>query len=137
MTIDEQSKRMLQWLEGEAVMLWRQQVRRCYDDVGRTRVALETCRRRSVGSNRPACLEELEAHRAAQRKLHEAQEKIEVVHQWAQKVRQQIDDYRGKAMGLRRALEGDVPRTLALLDRTVASLDAYVDQARNEAKGET
>jgi hypothetical protein len=135
-TIDEQAQRGLRWLESDAPALWREQVRRCFDNIGRTRVALENCRRRAVGSNRPACQEELEAYRLAQRRLREAEEKIEVVRHWAQKVRQQIDDYRGRITSLRRSLEGEVPRTLALLDRTVASLDSYADQQRNEGTAE-
>jgi hypothetical protein len=133
--IDEQAKGALHWLEGDAVSHWREQVRRCFDNIGRTRVALENCRRRAVGSNRPACQEEVEAYRTAQRKLREAEEKIEVVRHWAQKVRQEIDDYRGRVMGLRRRLEGEIPRTLALLDRTVAALDSYADHQRNDGAG--
>jgi hypothetical protein len=134
-SIDEQAKGMQQWLEGDAVAHWREQVRRCFDNIGRTRTALENCRRRAVAGNRPACQEELEAYRAAQRKLREAEEKIEVVRHWSQRVRQAIDEYRGRVMGLRRSLEGEVPRTLALLDRTVAALDSYAEQQENERTG--
>jgi len=134
-SIDEQAMGALRWLEGDAQAHWRLQVRRCYDNIGRTRAALETCRARTVGSNRPACQEEVEAYRAAQRKLREAEEKIEVVSHWARRIREEIDDYRGRITSLRRCLEGEVPRTLALLDRTVATLDAYVEQPRNEESG--
>jgi len=131
-SIDEQAMGALQWLEHEAPVYWRQEIRRCFDNVSRTRAALETCRSRSVAGNRPACLEEMEAYRAAQRKLRLAEEKIDIVRQWAQRVRQEIDDYRGRVMNLRRRLEDDVPRTVALLERTVSTLDSYVDQVRNQ-----
>ena len=36
MTIDEQAKRALQWLENDAMAHWREQVRRCFDNIGRT-----------------------------------------------------------------------------------------------------
>jgi hypothetical protein len=130
-SIDEQALGALQWLEHDAPAYWRQEIRRCFDNVARTRAALETCRSRSVAGNRPACLEEMEAYRAAQRKLRQAEEKIDVVRQWAQKVRQEIDDYRGRVMNLRRRLEDEVPRTVALLERTVSTLDSYVEQVRN------
>ena len=130
-TIDEQALGALQWLERDAPVYWRQQIRMCFDNVARTRSALETCRARSVAGNRPACLEEMEAYRAAQRKLREAEAKIDVVRHWVQVVRHEIDEYRGRVMGLRRSLENEVPRTVALLERTVSTLDSYADQVRN------
>lgn len=132
LSVDEQAQGALQWLEGECPAYWREQIRKCFDNVARTRAALETCRMKKVAGNRPACLEELEAHRAAQRKLRQAEEMIEVVRHWAQRVRHELDEYRGRIMSLRRCLEGDVPRTLALLERTVASLDVYAERMRGQ-----
>jgi hypothetical protein len=129
-TIDEQAHGALQWLERDAPVYWRQQIRLCFDNVSRTRAALETCRARAVVGNRPACIEEIEAYRAAQRKLREAEAKIDVVRHWAEVVRHEIDEYRGRMMGLRSCLESEVPRTVALLERTVATLDSYADRVR-------
>src|SRR5215831_18151435 len=69
LSLDEQAQGALQWLEHDAPAYWRGQIRRCYDEVARTRTALETCRMRAVGDHRPACLEEQEAYRSAQRRL--------------------------------------------------------------------
>jgi hypothetical protein len=132
--LSEQANGALQWLETDAPAYWRDQVRRCYDDVSRTRTALEICRMKKVGDHRPSCIEEVEAHRAAQRKLREAEEKIEVVKRWAQRVREEIDEYRGRVMRFQQSLEQDVPQTLALLDRTVAALDAYADRPQPAAR---
>ena len=129
MALDEQGLKALQWLETEAPAYWRGQVRRWYDEVAKARAALETCHMRKVGDHRPACLEEQEALRHAQRKLREAEDKIESVKRWAQKVREELDEYRGRVMRFRESVSGGVPRSLALLDRTVASLDSYLDQS--------
>ena len=85
---------------------------------------------RTVAGHRPACQEQLDAYRAAQRRLRMAEEKLEITRQWAGRVRRELDEYRGRTMGLRMALERDVPRTLGLLERTVMSLDAYVEQTQ-------
>lgn len=133
--IDEQAQGALQWLEHDAPAYWKEQVRRCYDDVARARSALETCRMRTVADHRPSCIEETEALRAAQRKLREAEDKIEVVRRWAQKVREEIDEYRGRVMRFQQCLDQDVPQTLALLNRTVAALDAYADRPQKVSGG--
>ena len=137
LSIDEQAQGALQWLEHDAPAYWRAQIRQRYDDVARTRTALETCRLRQVADNRPACLEEIAAHRTAQRRVREAEEKVEVVRRWAQQVREQTDEYRGRIMQLRLCLERDVPRTLALIDRTVATLDSYADRSPDPAAAAT
>jgi len=129
-TLDEQAQGALDWLERDAPVYWRQQIRLCFDNVSRARAALETCRARAVAGNRPACIEEMEAYRAAQRKLREAESKIDVVRHWAGMIRQEIDEYRGRMMSLRRSLEREIPRTVALLERTVGTLDSYADRVR-------
>ncbi|HLJ11551.1 MAG TPA: hypothetical protein VKU82_10190 [Planctomycetaceae bacterium] len=126
--LEEQAKGALEWLEHDAPAYWRAQVKLCFDHVARTRTALETCRMRTVAGNRPACLEELEAYRAAKRRLRQAEEKIETVRHWVQRVRREIDEYRGRIMGLGRCLDSDVPRTIALIESTVGALDSYIDR---------
>ena len=128
LALDEQAQGALQWLEDDAPAYWRQQVRTCYDEVGRTRAALETCKMKKVGDYRPACIEEQEALRQAQRKLREAEEKLEVVRRWRQRVVDELDEYRGRVMRFRETVESGLPRSLALLDRTINALDAYVDR---------
>jgi hypothetical protein len=126
--LDEQARGALQWLEHDAPAYWRGQIRHCYDEVARTRTALETCRMRAVGDHRPACLEEQEALRLAQRKLREAEEKLEVVRRWRQRVGEELDEYRGRVMRFRESVESGLPRSLTLLDRTISSLDSYLDR---------
>jgi predicted RNase H-like nuclease (RuvC/YqgF family) len=123
--LEEQVRRAVQWLEHDGPVYWRAQIRQCYDEVARTRTSLETARMRTVADHRPACQEEIAAYRAAQRKLHEAEHKLESLRRWTERVRQEFDEYRGRVMNFRTAVENGVPRSLSLLGRTIASLEAY------------
>lgn len=135
LSLDEQSRRAMNWIENDAATYWRQEIKRCSDLVARTRSELESCRLRTVGGQRASCLEQEQAYRAAQQKLRMAEEKIEVVRKWSNRVRRELDDYRGRTMGLRMALERDLPRTLGLLDRTISSLDSYVERSQQPDSG--
>lgn len=126
LALDQQVHRALHWLEHEAPAYWTQQIRRGYDEVARTRTALETCRMRKVADNRPACLEEEKAFRTAKRRLEIAQEKIEIVRRWAIHVHREVDEYRGRVGRLKQRLDGDVPKTIGLLERTLATLEGYL-----------
>ncbi len=129
LAIDQQVTKALQWLEEEQPAYWRSQMRRQYDEVARARNALENCQMRVVAGDRPSCLEEEKALRAAKKRLEIATAKPDIVRSWAIKVRREVDEYRGRIGKLQQTLDGEVPRTLALLDRTQAALDSYIGQA--------
>lgn len=131
--IDEQAKGALQWLEHDAPAYWRRQIRECMDELDRTRAALETCRRRATIGSRPACMEEENAFREAQRRLTVAQGKLEVVRRWAQRLRREIDEYRGRTMPCRTHLESHLPRTISLVERYLEALEAYAERSVPEA----
>ncbi len=128
LTLDQQINRALEWLDHDAPAYWRQQIRKCFDDVARTRTAWENCQLRTVAGDRPSCIEEEKAHRAAKRRLEIATEKPNEVRQWAIKVHREVDEYRGRVGRLRHCLEAEVPRAAALLDRTRSTLEAYAGQ---------
>lgn len=132
LAIDQQANRALQWLEHEAPAYWREQIRRCFDDISRARAALETCRMRKVAGHKPACIEEEKAYRKAKQRLADAEEKAKLVQRWAIRLRREMDEFRGRIGNFRRCLEGDVPRAIALLERTLTSLEAYLGRPLNE-----
>lgn len=128
LALDQQINRALEWFDHEAPAYWRQQIRKSFDDVARTRTALENCMLRTVAGDRPSCIEEEKAHRAAKRRLEVATQKPDDVRLWAIKVHREVDEYRGRIGRLRHCLEGHIPRTLALLERTRNSLEAYTER---------
>ncbi|MGC1275799.1 MAG: hypothetical protein WBC44_18995 [Planctomycetaceae bacterium] len=128
LALDQQIGKALQWLDDEQPAYWRSQIRRQYDEVARTRNALENCQMRVVAGDRPSCLEEEKAHRAAKRRLEVASAKPDLVRACAIKVHREVDEYRGRVGQLQQTLDRDVPRTLALLERTQSALLAYLDQ---------
>lgn len=134
LSLDQQINRALYWLDHEQPKYWRQQIRRCYDEVARTRTAWENCLLRTVAGDRPSCLEEEKAHRKAKQQLQVALDKPELIRRWAIKVHKEVDEYRGRIGRLRRILDGELPKTLGLLERTAATLESYADTKRQPAQ---
>ena len=135
LSLDQQINRALAWLDNEAPAYWRRQIRSCFDEVARTRTAWENCLLRTVAGDRPSCLEEEKAHRAAKRRLEIAVQKPEEVRKWAIKVHREVDEYRGRIGRLRHCLEAEVPRTAALLERTRRVLEEYAGHQAGNAGG--
>ena len=130
--LDQQVSRGLHWVEHEAPALWRQRIHQATDEVARTRSAWENCRLRVVAGEPPACIEEEQAFRAAKRRLEVAEKKPELVRHWANRVRNEIDEYRGRVGRLGQFLDSDLQHTLGLLDRMQAALDSYAGRTTTE-----
>lgn len=136
LALDQQINRALDWLDHEAPAYWRQQIRKSYDEVARTRTAWENCQLRTVAGDRPSCIEEEKAHRAAKRRLEIASEKPAEVRKWSIAVHHEVNEYRGRIGRLRQGLEGQLPKTIALLERTRAVLEIYAEGAGGTAGGD-
>ncbi len=119
-----------EWIEHERPHYWNAQVRRGFDLVSQTRSALESCRMRTVAGRRPSCMEEKQAYARAKQRLQHCQDQIKFVKQWANKVRHEADEFRGRLAGLQTMLEGDLPKAVALLEKTITILESYSETAR-------
>ncbi len=120
-------QRALEWIEHDRPQYWQMQQRRAYDLVASTRTALETCRMRTVAGRTPSCIEEQQAHAAAQRRLEHCREQIDRVRKWGLRLHHEANEFRGRLTGLRRMLEQDLPRLIALLERTAEILESYAE----------
>ncbi|HVW02326.1 MAG TPA: hypothetical protein VHB77_18375 [Planctomycetaceae bacterium] len=117
--------RSLEWLQHDRGPYWQQKVREGFDDVAQARNQLENCRRKVVAGNRPACIEEQIALRNARMRLQHAQEKVEIVRRWIGQFTQASEEFRGRIGQLGVSVENDVPEMIMLMDRMLASLEAY------------
>ena len=120
----------MDWLEHDRPAYWQGQVRQLHDEVVQTRTAYNRCRMKTVGGQRPACLEEKQALSVAKQKLQIAEEKIEIVKRWTVNVSEEVDEFRGRVGQLQHCLEGELPEAYAALEKMVASLEAYAEVHR-------
>jgi hypothetical protein len=67
-----------------------------------------------------------EAVRIATARVREAEEKIEIVKKWTTPLQHAIDEYHGKSRPLGDMLEGEVEKSLGLLERMIIALEEYV-----------
>jgi hypothetical protein len=130
--IQMELQRAFDWIEHEQPSYWQAQIRRAFDLVAQTRVQLNTCEMRTVAGRKPSCIEEKQAYAAAKRRLQHCQEQVERVKKWNIRIHHDSNEFRGRIASLRRALDRDVPKLLALLERTVRILEEYAEIAPPE-----
>ena len=122
----QEMHRVIDWLEQELPFLWKQELRRRYDRVAMKRTEYESCKLRTMSGDRPSCYEEKKAYDLAKQRLHEAEEKIDVVQRWRTKFTQQAEECRGRLGTFQNLLDHDLEKTIALIERMVQSLEAYM-----------
>jgi hypothetical protein len=120
-------QRVLAWIEQDRPAYWQGQVRRAFDQVAATRTALSTCQMRKVAGRTPSCIEEKQAHELAKRRLQHCHDQVKRVQQWATKLNRESDEFRARLAASQRLVEGGIPRMAALLERSLAALEAYAE----------
>jgi hypothetical protein len=123
--VELELRRAFDWL-AERRQYWQRQARELQDEV--THAKAELSRRQMVlpGERVPDCTQQLKALRKAQQMLAHAEGQVERSRRWEPALRRAVDEYEGPARQLGGLLDADLPRAQALLERLVASLDAYV-----------
>jgi hypothetical protein len=117
------------WLEGQ-LKHWQIEIRRAEEEVHQAKGELARRRWMAAGGDRNVdCSEQEKNLRKAQAWLDWAEDKKRKTRDWIRRFPEATKDYEGRARPLQDALEHDVPRMAALLERLVDNLDAYIQIA--------
>jgi len=131
--LEQEILRAIDWLERDRPYYWNNQIRTTYDIIGEARTNYEACRTRVVAGHRSMCLEEKKALEMAKHRLKVCQDKIEISKKWFINVRHEADEFRGRMSQLRRCIDHDIPKTIALLEGMILSLEAYVEMTSSSS----
>lgn len=118
-------RRTIDWIEHDRPAYWKQRVQKAFDGVAEAKANLHRCLMYPINDEQPSCAEERAALKKAEAHLAHCREKQQRVRGWAQTLRHEIHEYEGRIANLKTLVESDAPRTVALLDRTLASLEKY------------
>lgn len=118
-------RRVIDWVEHDRPAYWKERTRRAYDAVNEAKSALHRCLMYPVGDENPSCADERAALKRAQAHLALCEEKRVRVREWAHQLRHELHEYQGRTSVLRRLVDEDARRCVALLDRALTSLERY------------
>ena len=122
-TTELEIRHFLDWLEDQQ-RYWRTEVRICEEEVLRAKMELEQ-RKYGHDDHRGYSEQEVALRKAAAR-LEYAREKVEKVVHWRNVLPRSILDYEGPSRQLAGMLDADLVRGLAVLERKIEALEAYV-----------
>ncbi len=132
-TLDGEMHRTEDWLEHDRPGHWKRELHEAEDMLHQAKMDLERCLMMVVAGQRPACREQKAAVAEARARLAYCREKGDVVKKWQRNFRHESLEYRGRIGQLRRALEHDVPKARAVLQKIVRRLEEYQIERPPEA----
>jgi DNA repair exonuclease SbcCD ATPase subunit len=127
-TVTLEFRKMFDWLEDQR-KLWEGEIRRREEQVTHAKAELWRRKMLPVVGKHPDTTEQEKALRKAQRRLEEAQEKLENCRRWVPLLRRAVEEYEGPGRRLSAWLDGDLPRALARLAQQLGALEAYVSMS--------
>jgi hypothetical protein len=131
---DTEIRRFLDWVKGQ-LQFWQRRVRECQDEVVRCKTVLAQRRWGHTEGRGPGTTEAELDLRKAQHRLQEAEAKVQTVRRWLQQLPQALLEYDGHARQLGGWLESDLRQGIAVLDRKLDALEAYVHLSAGPAPG--
>jgi hypothetical protein len=131
--VDMEVRRTRNWLERDQLAYWRTQVKRRQEDVAAARTELHRRKISQMNSDAISDTEQKEALKLAQRRLVEAEEKVETIKRWIPVLEHAIHEYHSQVQPLGDHLAGGFENTLSLMDRMVDALEAYLSLRAPEA----
>lgn len=119
-------RRVIDWVEHDRPAYWKMRVSKAHDAVTEAKNNLHRCLMYPINDEQPSCAEERAALKKAEAHLAYCREKQQRVQKWAFTLRHEMHEYEGRIAKLRTLVELDTPRVVAMLDRTIQTLEQYV-----------
>jgi hypothetical protein len=119
-------QRTLTWLKSDREHHWAGIIKKCQNEVQQAKSDLFRKQLQGREGERPSCIDEKKALEAAERRLLDAQHRLEATKRWQRLLDRELTMYKGQVQQFARALEGDLPKAVTTLDKMLDSLDKYV-----------
>ncbi len=137
MEVEIEAQRALNWVRTEQDAYWKQQHRVRGERLEQARSELRRAQFPASDGRIPSAIEQKKAVAKAEAAVEEARQKIESVRRWSRLLERELAEYSGLAQPLAGALDADLPRAIALLDRMLHSVEGYLAVAPVEGDEET
>ncbi len=125
--IEHEIRRTLSFLD-EQMRMWHGQLRQAEEEIIQARIELNQRRNQRIGDRKPDTTYQEKVLRRAQAKLEYAEQKLTTTRRWQRDLPHEIMNYEGPARQLQTAVESEVPRMVAFLDRKLVALESYLNQ---------
>lgn len=122
-TVLQEARRFCDQLTHDKVFEWKRRAEVYREELSQAKSDLF---RRRLRPDDPSDVEQKEAVQRSQRRLNDAEEKIEKCKKWGRIVEHAIDQYVGQVAGLEGHIDQKPPKAVLTLDAVLRSIDSYL-----------
>jgi hypothetical protein len=123
---DMEIRQVRNWLTRDQLSYWQSQVKRGQERVSMARAELHRRQLSQANSDAVSDTDQKDALREAQRKLAEAEDKVQRIKRWVPLLEHAISEYHSQSQPLGDRLAGSFAQTLNIITRMITALDAYL-----------
>ncbi|MBY0524668.1 MAG: hypothetical protein K2R98_14790 [Gemmataceae bacterium] len=135
-SVEMDIRRTFDWLD-EQTRFWQVEARRWDDRVVQARAELLRRQMMTTPTGRePDTTEQQKQLRQCQERLRHAEAKVEKARQLGPVLRRAVEEYEGPGRRLAGMLDAELPSAVAMLDRKLDALDAYLSTAAPKPRAE-
>lgn len=127
--IEMELRRVREWLEHEQPRYWKSQIKLWDQRMVEARAALHRKNLQRTEGYVPDVTQEKETLRVCKHRIEEAERKLASIRRWVPQFQQALSEFQGRTQALGDAASIDVERMIAMLDRMITALEAYVGTA--------
>ena len=124
--VDMEVRRTVQWVSHDRRAYWQEQIKRRRDLVSAAQAEVFRRKLAKTADYSPAFSEQKEILRKAQEALQDAESRLILVRKWEPALQQAALEYQASTRRIKDLAAGDVPRAVALLERLIDALEAYL-----------
>ena len=124
--VSAEVRRTVQWLHHDRPGYWQQQIKIRREQVAAAQAEVFRRKLAKTPDYAPPMTEQKENLRRAEASLQEAERRSAMVRKWQPMLQQAILESQASTRRLKDLTAGDIPRAVALLDRLIDALEAYL-----------
>ena len=130
-----EAKRTVQWVQHDRRAYWQEQIKRRREQVAMAKSEVFRRKLAKTDDYTPAMSEQKELLRKAEASLQDAEHRAVLVKKWETALQQAVLEYQGSTRRISNLAGGDVPRAVAVLERMIVALEAYLNVAQTSGTG--
>jgi small-conductance mechanosensitive channel len=127
--VDMEVKRTVHWVHYDRRAYWQEQIKRRREQVAMAQAEVFRRKLSKTADSSPAMSEQKELLRKAEASLQDAERRVALVKKWEPALQQAVLEYKASRARIKNLASGDVPRAIALLERLIVALEAYLSEA--------
>ncbi len=127
--LELEGRRPMEWIEHDRAQYWPREEKKANDSVAEARLALQKAEATIDATQTKYCHDERKRLEKCKRRWRLCEEKVVAVKRWRPRIGKETMEFQVQVAKVRSWFESDFVQSVAHIERMIAALDRYIQQA--------